>query len=47
MKANKVTTVKNKPIGVPITNEEKYEKLIIMNPELEKLKDVFGLEIEL
>lgn len=47
MKANSLTTVKTKPIGVPITNEEKYERLRIMNPDLDKLKDAFGLEIEL
>lgn len=47
MKASNITTVKTKPIGVPITSEEKYERLRIMNPEIERLKDAFGLEIEL
>lgn len=43
----KLTTVQTKSIGVPVTNEEKYERLRIMNPDLDKLKDAFGLEIEL
>lgn len=47
MKARKLTTVRRKSIGVPITNVEKYEKLRIINPEIEKLKNAFGLEIEL
>jgi hypothetical protein len=47
IRAKKMTTVRRKMVGVPITNAEKYEKLKIINPEIEKLKEVFGLEIEL
>jgi hypothetical protein len=46
-KAKKVTTVRRKNIAVPVTSLEKYERLLIINPDLDKLKDVFGLEIEL
>jgi len=47
MKIKKMTNVSRKFIGTPITNEEKFEKLKIKNQALEKLRDVFSLDIEL
>lgn len=36
-----------KAIGVPKTSKEKFDKMKIKNPLIEKLKDVFNLDIDL
>lgn len=47
IKAKKVTTVRRKFIGVPKTNQEKFDKMKIKNHAIERLRDIFDLEIAL
>lgn len=43
----KITSSSLKKIGTPRTQKEKYDYLNRKNPSLEKLKNVFGLEVTL
>ena len=47
MRLKKITSASPKQIGVPKTSEEKYNKLKEINPAIEKLRGVFGLDVEL
>lgn len=47
MSHKKATAASPKNIGVPKTVQEKYDKLKVKNPALEKLVEVFGLELGL
>tara|TARA_R110000744_G_scaffold121116_2_gene225550 strand:- start:20009 stop:20152 length:144 start_codon:yes stop_codon:yes gene_type:complete len=47
MKIKKLTSVSRKFVGVPRTNEEKFERLVLKNPALKKLRETFGLDVEL
>ena len=47
MKFKKIGVVSHKPVGVPVTNQEKFDKLKKKNPALETLRDIFQLDIEL
>lgn len=42
-----LTNVKNKYIGVPVTNQEKFDLMKKKNPALEKMRDLFDLGIKL
>lgn len=42
-----LTSTQPKKIGVPKTNQEKYDKLKQKNASLETLKNAFGLDIPL
>jgi hypothetical protein len=46
-KAKNLTTVSRKFIGVPVTNLEKFDRLNIKNPVIERLRDIFSLDVEL
>ena len=41
------TSSRIKPIGIPKTSQEKFEKLKSINPNIEKLKNSFDLDIDL
>ncbi len=43
----KKTSADTRSVGVPITVVEKYDYLKTKNPQLDKLRDIFDLEIEL
>lgn len=46
-KIKKLTSVSKKLADVPLTRKEQYEKLKKKNPAIEKLRETFGLDIEL
>jgi len=43
----KLTSAERKYVGVPKTNEEKFKIMAQKNPNLEKLKALFDLDISL
>jgi hypothetical protein len=47
MKIKKLTSVSRKFVGVPRTNQEKFERLVLKNPALKILQDAFLLDVEL
>lgn len=42
-----ITGTKPKNVGVPKTAQEKYDKLKKKNPAIDKLREVFDLDISL
>lgn len=47
MKLKKIGATSRKPIAVPKTNQEKYDKMLLKNKHLELLKAKFNLEVVL
>lgn len=47
LKIKNLTTTRRKQIGVPVTNQEKYENMKNKNAKIENLKEVFDLQIDL
>lgn len=46
-KPKKITSASLRPVGVPLTVKERYDYLLKKNPNLNVLKEVFQLEVEL
>lgn len=43
--AKKLTGTRQRSVGVPVTRKEQYDKLKLINPQIEALKKAFDLDV--